>query len=111
MVCRLEEIDLIPSGTWDRLQETGFRVHEAQAMLQLPEHVVEDQTLPMRYLYLAVEALERGELSEGQFARFLRIDRLEARRVADEISSRSLLSEDGTVRTLPIDFGGTLTAG
>lgn len=108
MVRRLEEIDLIPSGTWDKLQETGFRVREAQAILRLPGHAADDRMLPVRYLYLAVEALERSELSEGQFARFLRIDRLEARRVAEELSSRPVLQDDGTVQTLPIDLGEAL---
>jgi Zn-dependent peptidase ImmA (M78 family) len=85
MVRRLEDLDLVPAGTWDRLQLTGFRVRDAQAMLQLPSHSVDEQPLPTRFLYLATEALERGDLSEGQYARFLRVDRLEARRIADEL--------------------------
>jgi hypothetical protein len=36
-------------------------------------------------LYLALDALERGLISEGQFARFLRVDRLQARSVAEAL--------------------------
>ena len=71
---RLEGLRLVRLGTWDRLQNRGFRVREAQAILQLPQHRVSDSALPTRYLYLATEAFERGDLSEGQYARFLRAD-------------------------------------
>ena len=67
---RLEGLRLVRLGTWDRLQVRGFRVREAQAILQLPQHRASDSALPTRYLYLATEAFERGDLSEGQYARF-----------------------------------------
>jgi hypothetical protein len=38
--------------------------------------------LPPRYVFLAVGAYQEGRLSEGQLAQLLRVDRLEARRVA-----------------------------
>ncbi len=108
LTLRLEELRLLPLGTWDRLKQADFRVREAQAILKLPERQVADYMLPMRYLYLAAEAFQRGDLSEGQFARFLRVDRLEARRLADELASRKELSDEGTVQTLLLDLGGTL---
>lgn len=105
---RLEELRLLQMGTWDRLQQAGFRVREAQALLQLPQRPVSEQLLPTRYLYLAAEAFERGDLSEGQFARFLRVDRLEARRLAAELASRTVVSDEGTVSTLALDLDTTL---
>lgn len=101
---RLEELRLLPAGTWDRLQQAGFNVREAQALLQLPPRQATDQVLPARYLYLAAEAFERGDLSEGQFARFLRVDLLEARRLAAELASRTVVSDEGTVGTVPLDL-------
>ena len=47
---RLEGLRLVRLGTWDRLQNRGFRVREAQAILQLPQHRVSDSALPTRYL-------------------------------------------------------------
>src|SRR5262249_46156162 len=42
---RLEELRLIPVGTFDRLQEGGFRVREAQAIRKLPPRATSDQML------------------------------------------------------------------
>jgi Zn-dependent peptidase ImmA (M78 family)/DNA-binding XRE family transcriptional regulator len=85
MTRRLEELGLVRAGTWQRLHQQGFRVKEARLLLGLQEHPVEDELLPSRYRYLAVEAWHRGELSEGQLASFLRVDRLSARRLVREI--------------------------
>lgn len=105
---RLEELRLVRPGTWERLELAGFKVREAQALLHLPRHRASDQPLPTRYLYLAAEAFEREDLSEGQFARFLRVDRVEARRLAEELSGGTVLSDEGTVGTLPLDLGEPL---
>lgn len=85
MTRRLEELRLIPSGTWDRLKQQGFRIGEARSLLGLREQPVDDELLPTRYRYLAVEAWQRGDLSEGQLATFLRVDRLTARRVVQDL--------------------------
>lgn len=85
MTRRLEELGLIRVGTWQRLHQQGFRVKEARRLLGLQEHPVEDELLPPRYRFLAVEAWHHGELSEGQLASYLRVDRLSARRLVREI--------------------------
>jgi Zn-dependent peptidase ImmA (M78 family)/transcriptional regulator with XRE-family HTH domain len=108
MTLRLEDLRLIPAGTWARLKQEGFRVREAQALLQLAPHASMDQLLPPRYLDLAAEAFGQGELSEGQLARFLHADRLEARRLVEERASRSVVSEEGTVVQLTLDLGESL---
>ena len=77
---RLEEMRLVPTGMWDQLKERGLRVRDAQRELGLQAPVGQDQILPKRYQYLALEALDRELISEGQFAHFMRLDRLEARR-------------------------------
>jgi Zn-dependent peptidase ImmA (M78 family) len=85
MTRRLEEMRLIPAGTWHRLQQQGFRVGEARRLLGLRERPADDELLPARYRYLAVEAWQRGDLSEGQLASFLRVDRLTARRMVRDL--------------------------
>lgn len=79
LVFRLEDLNLLPTGTWDKLQEGGFKVREAQAQLGLVQCEAYDDILPIRYQYLAVDAFDRGLISEGQLARFLQLDRVEAR--------------------------------
>lgn len=94
MTRRLEELRLVPMGTWDRLSQAGFKVREAQSLLGLKEHSEEEALFPPRYLYLAAEALADEQISEGQFARFLRVDRLQARRLVKELERSGLV--DGT---------------
>ncbi len=92
---RLEELDLLSSGTWDRLEQPASRVRETHAIMGLPGRESADEPLPIRYRYLAVEAFERGELSEGQLARFLRTDRVGARRMVSLLGHRSAVTEEG----------------
>jgi Zn-dependent peptidase ImmA (M78 family)/DNA-binding XRE family transcriptional regulator len=83
MVRRLEELALVPSGLWDRLRREGFRVREAQQILGLDAAVPPEQPLPLRYVTLALESWQHGDLSEGQLAQILRMNRLEARGLLD----------------------------
>lgn len=85
MTRRLEELRLIPSGTWERLRQERFSVREAQRLLRIAPAAPDDDRLPTRYVALAVEAWQIGELSEGQLARFLRTDRLGAREVVHQL--------------------------
>ncbi len=110
LTLRLEELRLLPGGTWDSLQQAGFKVQEAKDLLQLRQHPTSDHMLPLRYMYLAAEAFKRAEISEGQFAHFLRVDRLEARRLATELASRTVVSDEGAVQILPLDLGEPLSA-
>lgn len=79
MTRRLEELRLIPTGTWDRLRLEGFRVQEARELLGLEPLASDDELLPPRFVALAVEAWQQSQLSEGQLARLLRTDRLGVR--------------------------------
>jgi Zn-dependent peptidase ImmA (M78 family)/transcriptional regulator with XRE-family HTH domain len=95
MTRRLEELRLLPPATWERLQERGFRVREAQEILGIQPRSEPEQLLPLRYRLFGVEAFQRGDLSEGQFARFLRVDRVEARRLARELAMDDELDSNG----------------
>lgn len=109
MALRLEELGLLKTGAWDRLRLSGFRVREAQQLLHLTPHQSSDEMLPIHFRYLAAVAYEDGELSEGQLARFLRVDRLEARRIVDDLSMYQYMSDEGTVHTRTLDLDAPLS--
>ncbi len=85
MIYRLEGMRLIPSGVKAKLDERGLRVKEAKEKLGLEDIAAERGKLPIRYQKLAVLAYDQGQLSEGQLAQFLQVDRLDARNIALEI--------------------------
>ncbi len=90
MLLRLEDLRLLPTGFAEKLKASGFKVREAQEQLGLAPIVVQEQKYPLRYQYLALEALESGLISEAQFSQFLEVDRWEARKMLE------LFQQDGT---------------
>lgn len=82
VVYRLESLSLLPAGTWDTLKDRGFRVRKAQSQLGLTELPHRADRLPLHYQHLAIEALDQGRITEGRFARLMKLGRLEARGVA-----------------------------
>jgi len=89
MASRLEEMRLIPTGTWDNLKEGGFKVREAQQKLGLHPIPENADKLPLRYQYLAFDAFTKGLLTEGMFARFLEVSRLDARLATEILSQKT----------------------
>ena len=102
MTLRLENLGLIRRYTWDRLSNAGFRVNEARRLLDLAPPRAETDLLPLRFRYLAVEAWSRGELTEGQLARLLRVDRTTARQLAASLSHDGDTNERGDIGVLEI---------
>lgn len=92
MFLRLEELKRIPSGTWNTLRERrGFKPEQARSELGLVSEARQPM-LPMRYRQLAFSAFEnKEELTEGQLARKLRMDRVSARL---ELESLRLMTDD-----------------
>ena len=95
MVRRLEDLRLLPSGTWDGLSER-VSVRNAQERLGLTAIAGRDELLPVRYRQLAFFAYDEGLISEGRLARFLRVDKLEARRLIQEQENQELQLSDAT---------------
>lgn len=106
---RLETLRLLPSGTWDRLRDSGFKVREAQTILGLEPHPRTDHLLPLRYQYLAVETYQRGDLTEGQLARFLRVDRVEARRLVETLTNYYDVSATGQVAIVSVNLAQNIS--
>lgn len=79
MTRRLEELQLLPGGTLARLKRREFKPTAAKKELGLHARPAAGGRFPPRYLRLAFEAYENELLSEGDLARFLRCDRVQAR--------------------------------
>ena len=109
MVLRLEELRLLPRGTWDRLRDRGFKVREAQARLGLDPTPHDDRQLPNRYRLLAVQAYEEERLTEGELARLLRVDRVTARRVVFKLTQSPFLLEGGDLAAISVDLASTFS--
>ena len=81
---RLEEMKLLTSGARDKLQR-GIKVREAQQQLGLEPLCMKSEKLPVYYRNLAVQAYTDSVISEGQLAKFLQVDRVEAREIAETL--------------------------
>ncbi len=108
MMLRLEELRLLPSGTWERLRDRGFKVREAQEQLGLTPHPHADQALPIRYQFLAVRAYQEADLTEGELVRLLRVDRVQARRVVQALTHPPYVLDEGEVATLSLDLASSI---
>lgn len=91
MARRLEDLKLVPTDFWNQLRRegSGLKVRETQPSLGLATLPANEQQFPVRYQYLAVEAFDNGLISEGLLARFLGVDRLEARTIAEALLERN----------------------
>jgi Zn-dependent peptidase ImmA (M78 family) len=98
LVLRLEDMKLLPSGTWDRLRDSpsgdsfasrGLKVRQVQQELGLEEIAHRADMVPVHYQHLAIEALDQGIISEGKFAKLLGLNRLEARDIANKLREYS----------------------
>jgi len=111
MALRLEELGLVPAGTWDWLKEKGLRPVAAREQLGLAAPTAESQEpYPERYKYLAVEGFRQGKISEGQLAAFLRCGRVSAREIVEECVTRWETDAEGREEVVEA-AGGSLLAG
>jgi Zn-dependent peptidase ImmA (M78 family)/transcriptional regulator with XRE-family HTH domain len=83
---RLEELSLLPAGTWESLRDRGFSGELVRRVLG-DRAAPEASAVPPRQWFLAAEAYRRGLLSEGQIARMLRVDRVEVRGMFDALGA------------------------
>jgi Zn-dependent peptidase ImmA (M78 family)/DNA-binding XRE family transcriptional regulator len=111
MALRLEQLGLIPKGSWQYLKESRFAPRRAAELLGLEPQPTNDEPYPQRYQYLAVHAYARGEIGDSDLAHYLRCDIVAAR----EIVSRTLTSREieatGEEGELRLDFDHSLLSG
>jgi Zn-dependent peptidase ImmA (M78 family)/DNA-binding XRE family transcriptional regulator len=108
MIWRLEELKMLPAGTWERLQARGFKPAEAQRIVGIPRAESGLTLLPRRYEMLAAQAYARALLTEGQLAQRLATDRVDAQRRVRDLSEERELSPDGKWRQVPFDLNAAL---
>jgi len=88
---RLEELKLVKTGMWQWFQDEGGitddQVRQVLGDLATPSANSEDQMRPttLRLSLLAAAAYGQGLLSEGQLARLLHLDRVELRRMFQDL--------------------------
>jgi Zn-dependent peptidase ImmA (M78 family)/transcriptional regulator with XRE-family HTH domain len=92
MCRRLEELALLPQGTWDSMRDRGFASDLERNVLGETSVQPKPPLVPFRLAYLAAIALDRELLSEGQLCDLLAVDRLELREAlapfeAEEVAS------------------------
>ncbi|HLZ09064.1 MAG TPA: hypothetical protein VKT80_10780, partial [Chloroflexota bacterium] len=109
LVRHLEALRLLPFGTYQDLIDRGFRVREAERLLELPTDPTSSEQVPLRYQLLAAEAYQQEQITEGQFARFVRLDRLAARDLYLTLQQYLDLSEDGDLNQFGLDLGEPIT--
>jgi len=99
---RLEDLKLVSGGAWERLKASGFKVGEARELLGIATPAIVDSLLPPRYVFLALQCYRDAQLTESQLAQFLRVDRVEARRIVQEVRgvANGTADENGTSGSL-----------
>jgi Zn-dependent peptidase ImmA (M78 family) len=98
MALRLEGLHLVGGGWWDSLVQRGLKVQDARAIIGLPVTARDQDVLPRRAQYLAVEAYLDGELSEGRLTRLLRSDRVTARQLVRRLTATRDVAAGGDVQ-------------
>ena len=86
MCRRMEELSLLPAGTWESLKDRGFSGRLASEVLGDAAPHAQQHVMPPRLWLLVSEAYERGLFSEGQLAALLRVDRVEIRSMLDWVA-------------------------
>jgi Zn-dependent peptidase ImmA (M78 family)/DNA-binding XRE family transcriptional regulator len=92
MTLRLESLTLIPRGSWDTIQSA--RVQDLRREAGVAEDFDTQAPYPERYKRLAVQAWAEEKISIGQLAKLLRCTLIEAREIADDISTPRDDAED-----------------
>jgi Zn-dependent peptidase ImmA (M78 family)/DNA-binding XRE family transcriptional regulator len=103
MVRRIEELKLTNPGTWEWFEANG-RITDEQARqvlgdLNVPDAHKADANRPttLRLALLAGEAWRRELLSEGQLMRMLHVDRIELRKMLDDLELEEGSEADGAL--------------
>jgi Zn-dependent peptidase ImmA (M78 family)/DNA-binding XRE family transcriptional regulator len=95
MCRRLEELTLLPQGTWDSVRDRGFAGDLERSVVGGVSVQPKPPLVPFRLAYLASIALHRELLSEGQLSELLAMDRLELREALKPFEAEEVISLHG----------------
>src|SRR6266849_587491 len=92
MCRRLEELTLLPQGTWDSIRDRGFASDLERSAIGEVSVQPKPPLIPPRLAYLASIALDRELLSEGQLCDLLAVDRPELREALEPFEVEEVIS-------------------
>lgn len=98
LILHLEDLRLVPSGEWDRLEASGVDVQAAAKVVRLSDDPGEYPGLPRRYVFLAVEAYTSHLITERQLGTLLGLPRLAVRELVETLLTASHETHDDLVR-------------
>ena len=108
MALRLEQLALIPKGSWELIKESKFAPRQAAELLGLQPQPADDYAFPERYVFLAVNAYEKGEIGDSDLAHYLRSDIVTAREIAAKAKTCQEIEASGEERRLELEFPRSL---
>ncbi len=108
MTVRVEQLGLIPRGTWDKLKESKFAPRKAGALLALSSHELADDIVPEHYKNLAVHAYERGIVGDSDLAHYLRCDIPTARETVTRMLTSREVEPSGEEMSFRMPFDTSL---
>nr|AQQ74593.1 hypothetical protein [uncultured bacterium] len=108
LTLRLEGLRVVPTGTWDRLTNSGANIRGASEMLGIKPPASDTLKFPRRFIFLALEAYDRELLTEGELATLLEQDRLTVRAIVERLSTRSPDLTEEAVWDIPLSESTTL---
>ncbi|SRR6266851_1997034 len=86
MCRRLEDLKLLPSGTWTSLRRRGFSAGDQTRSVLGDRGLQEAFVVPPRLAAMMAEAHERGLYSEGQLCEKFALERVELRKLVEAFS-------------------------
>lgn len=103
LTLRLEDLRLVPSGTWDKLADSDFQPRAAARILGIEPAEQAAEALPLHYRLLAVQLYADGEITETQLARYLGTNIVGARRAYQDLTETRDVSEDGSLQIVDLN--------
>ena len=112
MSLRLESLNLIPDGSWDKIQKSRVPVTalRRESGVDATKDIDSLAPYPERYKLLAVQAFKDEKISEGQLARLLRGSRIHARDIVARCSEADS-DADGLHSRVPLELTQSLLVG
>jgi len=92
MCRRLEELTLLPQGSWDSLRDRGFASDLERGVIAEEGASPKPPLISPRLAYLAATALDRELVSEGQLCDLLAVDRLDLREALKPFEAEEVIS-------------------
>lgn len=111
MTLRLEQLGLIPKGTWQNMRESKFAPRQAAELLGLQPQPTSNYPFPDRYMFLAVHAYERGEIGDSDLAHYFRCDVVNAREIVANVKMSREIEPTGEELQLRLEFQQSLLDG